>query len=264
MRRIFFLLLVGLVLTTASVAGCEKNQIGTCVTVKAYGLIGWNSVGEVSLTTDKSGNVIDMTIEEYYLPSELFVAGNYRSETFASDQVETVIVADGSKKEYIKNVGIGKEEFTLFTAYYKSEDGDNFNPPRYTVNYRSKKKSSLNTFISTDEGGEYYVKMLRKGEITVGIVSNGKYQMVAQANYLGGINKSCTGYWSSDLGERKGWALNIQLFKTKMIEIFNKKEVNKPNKAEIEKMKIDSGATFSSFADYTELAYKAYKKLTGK
>ena len=45
MRRIFFLLLVGLVLTTASVAGCEKNQIGTCVTVKAYGLIGWNSVG---------------------------------------------------------------------------------------------------------------------------------------------------------------------------------------------------------------------------
>ncbi len=125
MRRIFFLLLIGLVLTTASVAGCEKNQIGTCVTVKAYGLIGGNSVGEVSLTTDKSGNVIDMTIEEYYLPSELFVAGNYRSETFASDQVETVIVADGSKKEYIKNVGIGKEEFTLFTAYYKSEDGDN-------------------------------------------------------------------------------------------------------------------------------------------
>lgn len=49
-----------------------------------------------------------------------------------------------------------------------------------------------------------------------------------------------------------------------MIEIFNKKEVNKPDKAEIEKMKIDSGATFSSFADYTELAYKAYKKLTGK
>ncbi len=263
MKRKIVVLIVVLSVFALLPVGCERSSTGANMTVTAYGTVG-NCIGEVSLTTDKSGAVVDMTVEEYYTPHNLFLLSEYDRTLFGEGQTEKAVLSDGKNYEYIKTVSVGGETFTLYKTELKDKDGKSYKTPRFSVDYSSKNKKSLKSYISTDEGGEYFVKMLKRGEVTAGIVVNGKYQAVAQAKYLGGINKSCTGFWSEDLSESKGWALNVQLFKTKMIKEFNKNEVNKPDKDYTEEVKTASGATFSSFEDYVYIAYKAYKKLTSK
>lgn len=252
------------VITLLLLVGCQSTEIGTNKTVKAYGLINKSFIGEIIIQTDKSGKVVNIDIEEYYMPTTLFKASNYGNDKFGSDQLQNVVTSNGAEFEYIKNVSMNDEQFELFVSEYKDDDNKSFEPKRYTVDYRSKRKISLNTYISTDEGGEAYVKSLKSGNVTVGIYVNEHYQTVSEANYNGGINKSCTGYWAAELGETKGWALNMQLIKTQLIKECNKNEINKPDKAALNRMQVDSGATIEGFAEYVELAFKAYKKLTSK
>jgi hypothetical protein len=251
-----FILLIALSMTFIS---CNNNSGSKNVT--AYGLVGSSYLCEIKIDADSSGRVVSVNIDEFYMPTSLCQAKNYSGSAFSSEDIQTVVNSSGKEVEYVKNIDIDGENFELVTIEYKDGEGKSYDPKRYTIDYKSSKKTSLNTYISTDEGGEWYVKMLRKGAVTVGKMADKKYQKVAEVSYMGGICKSSTGYWSTDLGTQKGWALNIQLIQTQLAKEFNKENVVSLSDAAIETMKLDSGATITSFKDYINLAFTAYNKI---
>ncbi|MEG1711279.1 MAG: hypothetical protein RR316_05740 [Clostridia bacterium] len=245
-----------------SIFGCENSN--TVRQVYAYAIVHSSYIGEVKLESDKSGRVVTVKFEEYFMPTTFFNVANYAMDKFSADNLTMVVTSNGKEAQYINNISIDGENYTLFTSEFKDEKGKSYDPKRYVIDYKSSNKTSLNTYISTDEGGKWYVQVLKSGLITVGKMDKKEYQKIAEVAYNGGISKSSTGYWSTDLGERKGWALNMHLIETQLIKEFNKAEVVSMTDKAMEKMKIDSGASAASFNDYVKLAFAAYKKITEK
>ena len=244
------------------VAGCGEDMHQPKKQSKAYGLTEGGFVCEISLERNQSGKICTMGIEEYYMPMYFFRADNYNIETLDGKQVKKVVDANGNEVEYVVNTAFKDEEFELYCIEFRNEDGASFEPKRYTVDYKSDRKKSLNTYIATDDGGKWYVASLKNGDVTIGIKQDDKYQAVAEAFYNGGINKSTTGFGTDVSDGSKGWALNMQLIKTQLIKEFNHRKINGITDAEIERMRINSGATVSAFGDYVKIAIKAYEKMS--
>lgn len=242
--------------------GCADQKASVSVT--AYSLVSGSFLGEVTLSADESGKINYIRFEEYYMPTTLFKVANYSDSEIAYAAKQSIVLSGGGEEEYVKYIDVDGENFTLYTLEYKDGNGESYSPKRYTIDYKSDVRKSLNSYIVTDEGAKWYVGALLKGRVTVGKKEDKKYIALAEASYRGGVCKSSTGYWSSEIEDTKGWALNIQLIQTQLLKEFNKgKELSFSDK-ELESMRIDSGATMQSFNDYAKLAYKACNMLVEK
>lgn len=262
MKRIG-LLFIFIVFCTLAFCSCDVDT-GASKSVTEYSLVHNSYLGEVFMSADKSGKITLIRFEEYYMPTTLCKVSNYTLTDFSSDQLKTVVTTSGSEDVYVKNIDIDGENFELYTVEFKNDDGSSYDPKRYTVDYKSDSRKSLNSYIVTDEGAEWYVKALTGGMMTVGKMVDDEYQDIASVNYSGGICKSATNYWATNLGERKGWALNMHLIQIQLIKEFNKADNVSLSDVVLDTMKVDSGATVTSFNDYVKLAFKAYNVIIEK
>ena len=247
-------LLFGLVLVFTLSACGPKERTGM-----GYGLVHGHYVGVVEITVDRDGVVTAMTLDEYYLP--------YSWAKVSADHAERedVVVVVGTRRGgnssnpddhtftyYAKYLQIGDK---LFTAEVLGTAGSQ------SINYKATGIANIENWVKVEANAKWYAEQLDADAAFIANANGRKNTVlttIASDASSEGWLKSETNYWRRD--DALGWPGNVEETIEAIIGL-NLSEEFELVRGEGNLWSIDgavTGATWSDFPDYFEVAVRAY------
>ncbi|MDD4291264.1 MAG: hypothetical protein PHX51_03365 [Clostridia bacterium] len=254
MKKIALILLIVLA-AMLSLTACEGKD-GSRESY-AYSIVG-ETLAEMRLVSDVSGKVVFVGMEEYFMPSVFVRSDNYEEGLF-DDSAILEVETDGQMQRFVKVIDIDGENFTI-AVKEMDVDGEKVN----YIDFKSRSKQSLNTYLASEKGSKAYIRGLKKGLVTVGEIANDKYQELAYASYKGSISVSCMEYSeqaADGLPSSEEWAIESTKFKAFLIELFNG-EAFRIDENSIPIYKEQSKSNLRCFESYMYMADRAYSYLS--
>lgn len=248
MKKIFALIAV--VLVALTLVACSKDSSAT-----GYGLVHGHYVAVVDMTVDSKGVVKDVKIDEYYL---------------AYNAAQVVAPAEGATP----HADIAQVGANWFAKYFYV-DGIIFTivstnveeVTTYERNWTNATHGNLEAWVINEANAKKYVEAVEAGKVYISNAAGQKLTGVTvTGNAATGWLKSTTGYG----GTRWDWAAAMEgieeiLKGTKMNLTFS---LNDPIKVDGEDVRywtvdgVTTGATLVDFADYVNVAKRAYETAT--
>ncbi|MFU8786063.1 MAG: hypothetical protein ACNA7U_02360 [Candidatus Izemoplasmataceae bacterium] len=249
-------LLFGLVLVfTLSACGPKST------TATGYGLVHGHYVGVVEITVSKDGVVEAMTLDEYFLPySWAKVAADHADRDDVVAVVGTKRGGDSTNPEdhtsayYAKYLTIGDK---LFTAEVLGAAGSQ------SINYKATGVTNIEDWVKDNDNAKWYVEQV-DAELAFIANADGSANTVlttlASDASSAGFTKSGTEYWRRD--DQLGWPGNVEETIDAIVGMDLSGDFELVS-GEGNFWSIDdtvTGATWSDFPDYFNLAVRAYNK----
>jgi len=221
-----------------------------------YGLVHGHYVGVIVVNVDVDGKVTDLTVEEYFLPySWAKVSADYA----ANDDVFTVVGSRGTSY-YAKYIKIGDKLFTGEVVGAAAPQG---------INYKATGIANIETWLENEANSKWYVEQVEANAFSIVTATGATHptyvKSVADASTNVSMKKSLAGYWVVE-APRLGWAGNVAAFKADLIG----KDLTVPFTWSRDAAAaagsqfwtingVVSGATWSDYPDYLDLAIRAYR-----
>lgn len=221
------------------------------IITKGYGLVHGHYVGVIDLTIDSNGYVIDIHVEEYFLPYS----------------AAKVVIADPNDLPD-DILSVTNSRGTTYYAKYFSVDGILFTGTvigdifYQTIKYSAIDIEDIEYWVQTEENAKRYVEAVDANLVFIanqdGTRSN--YEM-ADASAKVSMRKSETPYWSGAFYPL-GWAGNILAFETAVtgtkLDASLNSIIRDSNTGYWSIGDLVTGSTLTDFIDYYRLAQRAY------
>ncbi|MFP4286312.1 MAG: hypothetical protein ACLFRI_01325 [Candidatus Izemoplasmataceae bacterium] len=256
MRKVLALIFMLVAVFTVAACGPSSTE------ASAYGVVHGHYVGVADITVDKDGVVTDLTLEEYFLP---YSWGKVDASNADREDVLGVVGTrrggDSSNTEdhvttyYAKYLQIGDE---LFTGAVTGDAGSQ------SIVYSTDDIADLDVYVETEENAKWYVDQILAEEVYIANedgTENTELETIESDASSVTLNKSDSGYWST--GDR-GWLGNRDATVDAIIGL-NLSEEFTTVRGEDNFWSINdtvTGATWSDFNDYFNLAQQAYDNAT--
>lgn len=228
-------------------------------TARGYGLVHGHYVGVVEITVSRDGIVEAMTLDEYYLPYSWAKVSPDHAER---DDVVVVVgtrrggnpdlEADRTFTYYAKYIQIGDK---LFTAEVLGTEG------RQSINYKATGIANIEDWVKENDNAKWYVEQLDADAAFIANADgteNTVLSTLASDASSQGWTKSETEYWRR--ADALGWPGNVEETINAIIGLDLSGDFDLV-RGEGNLWSINdtvTGATWSDFPDYFNLAVRAY------
>ena len=239
-------LLLSLVLLAACNGADNTIKMGY-----AYGLTHGHYAGYAEVTTDGDDVITYVYFEEYFMP---YNWAKVSADTATANPEITVFV-DGARSDsyYAKHVTVGDKNFTAFVV---GEAGS-----QSVVFSSSSAIDNIDEWVESDENARWYIDAIRQGDYGFADASFEPVDMETSDTYAKvAMTKSESGYWTVQTSGL-GWSGNMEAIKDLLVGStfdFDSNEFTKNGDGFWSNGDTVTGATLTDFADYVDLAARAY------